>query len=60
MFSVFRREAEHATHLREVNRSLAVEVMERQKAASGLRQAHDELEQRVKARTADLALVLCI
>jgi len=55
MFSAFQQQAEHAEHLREVNHSLATEVRERQKAEAGLRQAHDELEARVKARTGDLA-----
>ncbi len=55
VFSAFKREAEHATHLQRANDSLAVEVGEREKAEAELRQARDKLEQRVKARTADLA-----
>jgi signal transduction histidine kinase/ActR/RegA family two-component response regulator len=55
MSSTFQREADHATHLREVNSTLAVEVRERQKADAELRQAHEELEQRVAERTAALA-----
>src|SRR5664280_2912008 len=55
MFSTFKREAEHAAHLREVNHVLGKEVAERQKAEVSLRRAHDELAARVKARTADLA-----
>jgi signal transduction histidine kinase/CheY-like chemotaxis protein len=55
MFSAFHRDAEHAAHLQEANQSLGVEVKERQKAESELRHAHDELEQRVRERTADLA-----
>ncbi len=55
MFSVFRKEALHAAHLREANQSLGREVGERQRAERELRRAHDELEVRVRARTADLA-----
>jgi signal transduction histidine kinase/DNA-binding response OmpR family regulator len=61
-FSAFRQEAEQAarlgeqaTRLQDANHWLAVEVSERQKAEGELRRAHDELEARVKARTADLA-----
>ena len=54
-FSTFRQEAEQATRLRDTNHVLAVEVAERQRAEAELRSAHDELEGRVKARTADLA-----
>ncbi len=56
MYSAFKREAEHASHLLDVNCSLAVEVKERKKAEAELRQAHDELEERVNVRTADLAV----
>ena len=61
-FLAFRQEAEQAArlgeqaiHLQDANHWLAVEVSERQKAEEQLRTAHDELEARVKARTADLA-----
>jgi signal transduction histidine kinase/CheY-like chemotaxis protein len=54
-FSTFRQEAEQATRLRDTNHWLAVEVTERQRAEAELRSAHDELEGRVKSRTADLA-----
>ncbi len=61
-FSAFRQEAEQAARLGEqairlqdANHWLAVEVSERQKAEGDLRRAHDDLELRVKARTADLA-----
>jgi signal transduction histidine kinase/ActR/RegA family two-component response regulator len=53
-FSAFRHEAEQATRLRDANHWLAIEVAERQKAEAELRGAHDDLEARVKARTADL------
>jgi signal transduction histidine kinase/CheY-like chemotaxis protein len=55
MYLAFRREAENAMRLQQGNDSLGVEVRERQKAEAELRQAHDGLEQRVEARTADLA-----
>ncbi len=55
MFSVFRSEAQYATHLLVVNQSLAKEIGVRQQAEDELRQAQDELETRVRARTADLA-----
>ena len=54
-FSTFRQEAEQATRLLDANHWLAVEVAERQRAEAELRSAHDELEGRVKSRTADLA-----
>jgi signal transduction histidine kinase/CheY-like chemotaxis protein len=54
-FSTYRQEAEQATRLRDTNHWLAVEVGERQRAEAELRSAHDELEARVKSRTADLA-----
>ncbi len=54
-FSTFRQEAEQATRLRDTNHWLAVEVAERQRAEAELRNARDELEGRVVARTADLA-----
>jgi signal transduction histidine kinase/CheY-like chemotaxis protein len=55
MFSIFRSEAEHATHLSQVNESLAKEIAERHLVEEELRRAQDELEIRVEARTADLA-----
>jgi signal transduction histidine kinase/DNA-binding response OmpR family regulator len=57
MYSVFEREAENATHLSQTNQSLATEIGERQRAEEELRRAHDQLEARVWARTADLAQV---
>ena len=54
-FSVFKRDAEHAEHLEQANHALAKEVEERQRAEAALRSAHDELEARIKERTADLA-----
>ncbi len=55
MFSIFRSEAGHATHLSLVNESLAKEIAERHLVEEELRRAQDELEVRVEARTADLA-----
>jgi len=55
MFSIFRSEAENATRQGHLNRSLAQEITERQKAEDELRQAQNELESRVQQRTADLA-----
>jgi PAS domain S-box-containing protein len=55
MHSIFKREAENAARLSQVNQSLATEVLERQRVAEALRQAHDELEERVEARTQDLS-----
>jgi signal transduction histidine kinase/DNA-binding response OmpR family regulator len=57
MFSIFRREAEHATHLSQVNESLAREITERHLVEEELRRSQDQLEIRVHARTADLAKV---
>ena len=54
-FSVHRRDAEHAEVLQKTNNALAQEVEERQKAEAELQRAHDELEMRIKERTADLA-----
>jgi signal transduction histidine kinase/CheY-like chemotaxis protein len=55
MFSIFRREAETSTHLLQANQALATEVAERRQIEEELRHTQDDLEQRVKARTADLA-----
>ncbi len=55
MFSIFRREAGHATRLERVNQSLAKEIAERHVIEEELRRAQDDLEIRVEARTADLA-----
>jgi signal transduction histidine kinase/DNA-binding response OmpR family regulator len=55
MFSIFRSEAEHGSRLSRMNRSLATEITERHLVEEALRRSQDELEVRVKARTADLA-----
>jgi C4-dicarboxylate-specific signal transduction histidine kinase len=55
MYSTFKREAESAKHLLTVNETLALEIAQRKKADEQLRKAHDDLEERVKTRTADLA-----
>ena len=55
MFSIFRREAQTATHLWEANQLLAREIAERHQIEDTLRQTQDDLERRVDARTADLA-----
>ena len=56
MHAIFRREAAHASRLAQVNISLANEVEERQRAEAELRQAQEELDSRVRARTQDLAI----
>ena len=55
MHSIFEREAENATRLLEINQSLATEMGQRERAERELRRAQNELEERVRARTADLA-----
>jgi signal transduction histidine kinase/CheY-like chemotaxis protein len=55
MHSIFKREAENSARLSQANQSLAIEVGERQRVGEALRQAHDELEVRVEARTQDLS-----
>ena len=55
MYSIFKRETESANHLLTVNETLAGEISQRKKADEQLRRAHDDLEERVKTRTADLA-----
>jgi PAS domain S-box-containing protein len=55
MHTIFKREAESAKHLSEANRSLATEVVERQRVAKELLEAHDGLELRVKERTQELS-----
>jgi diguanylate cyclase (GGDEF)-like protein len=56
MYSIFRREADNASRLGQVNSSLAGEIEERHKAEAELRRAHEELDSRVRARTRDLAV----
>jgi signal transduction histidine kinase/ActR/RegA family two-component response regulator len=55
--STFQRETEQADRLQQANDCLATEVVERQRAEADLQEAHDDLETRVRARTADLAEV---
>jgi len=55
MHSIFKSEAKNSTNLLHTNLSLAAEIDRRERIEEELRQAHDELEGRVRARTADLA-----
>src|SRR3984893_5620718 len=55
MYRIFEREAESAMDLSEANRSLATEVVERQRVAKELLEAHDGLEVRVQERTQELS-----
>jgi signal transduction histidine kinase/CheY-like chemotaxis protein len=57
MHSIFEREAENATSILHTNRSLATEIAQRERVEEELRRAHNQLEERVRARTADLAEV---
>jgi len=57
MFSIFRSEAENASHLARANESLADEIAVRQQVEEDLRETQAGLEARVEARTADLAHV---
>ena len=54
MFSIFKSEATSATDLLQANQSLATQIVERKQIEEELRRAHDEMEERVRARTADL------
>jgi signal transduction histidine kinase/DNA-binding response OmpR family regulator len=55
MHSIFKREAENTMHLLETNQSLATEIAQREGVQEELRRAHNELEERVRVRTAALA-----
>ena len=55
MYSVFKREAIESLHLAVVNQSLEDQIAARQKVEEQLRQAHAELEARVRSRTSELA-----
>jgi signal transduction histidine kinase/CheY-like chemotaxis protein len=55
MYSIFERETKNARSLWDANRSLESEVVERRRVEEELRQAHEELETRIRIRTADLA-----
>src|SRR5208282_1475664 len=53
-FSILKSEARNAADLLQVNRSLAMQIAEREQIAEELRREHGNLEGRVLARTADL------
>jgi len=53
-FSIFKSEAKNAADLLQANQSLAMQIAERELIADELRRAHDEMEQRVRARTTEL------
>ena len=53
-FSIFKREAQNSIQLGKANQSLGAEIAERQRMEDVLRRAHDKLDERVQARTADL------
>jgi signal transduction histidine kinase/DNA-binding response OmpR family regulator len=55
MHSIFERESESATNLWQTNQSLTAEIAERERVEGELRLAQNELEYRVRIRTADLA-----
>ena len=57
MFSIFKREQKLASSLKALNQLLAGEISARESVQQQLRQAHDELEDKVKIRTAELAQV---
>ncbi|MGB6678782.1 MAG: response regulator [Terriglobales bacterium] len=54
MFSIFKSEARSASDLLQVNQSLEAQIAEREKIEKELQRAHDNMEERVRARTADL------
>jgi PAS domain S-box-containing protein len=54
MFSIFKSEARSATELLRTNQSLATQILERKQIEEELQRAHDDMEERVRARTADL------
>ena len=55
MSTIFAHESESVRALRSANESLSTEVQARRQAEQALQAAHDDLEARVVARTADLA-----
>ncbi len=59
MYSVFKREAENTAHLQIANRTLAVQITQRELVEEQLRQSHEDLENRIQARTKDLAVANC-
>ena len=54
MFSIFKSEAGSAADLWRANQLLATQIAERGQIEDALRRAHDQLEERVRERTADL------
>ena len=54
MFSIFKSEARSATDLLRANQSLATQIVERKQIEEELQRAHDDMEERVRTRTADL------
>ena len=54
MFSIFKSEATSATDLLRANQSLATQIAEREQIEEELQRAHDDMEGRVRTRTADL------
>jgi signal transduction histidine kinase/ActR/RegA family two-component response regulator len=55
MYLAFKREAESAAHLLTANETLTSEISQHKKTSEELRKAYDDLDERVKKRTADLA-----
>ena len=53
-YSTFMSEARKAAELLQANQSLAMQIAEREQIEDELRRAHDEMEARVRERTADL------
>jgi len=52
-FSIFKSEARSGADLLEANQSLAKQIAEREQIEEELRRARDDMEERVRARTAD-------
>src|ERR1700685_374858 len=54
MFSIFKSETRSTTDLLWVNQSLATQIVEREHIEEELQRAHNDMEERVRARTSDL------